>query len=40
MRVDLLLEALPIMGNGYLGIFVVTGLIIGVVAMLTKLTGR
>lgn len=34
MRVDLLMEALPIMGTGYLGIFVVTGVIIGAVTML------
>ena len=40
MRVDLLMEALPIMGTGYLGIFIVTGAIIGVVSLLTKLTGR
>ena len=40
MRVDLLVEALPIMGTGYLGIFVVTGVIIGVVTMLKKLTGN
>ena len=40
MRVDLLMEALPIMGTGYLGIFVVTGVIIGAVTILTKLTGR
>ena len=40
MRVDLLMEALPIMGAGYLGIFIVTGVIIGVVSLLTKLTGR
>ena len=40
MRVDLLMEALPIMGTGYLGIFIVTGVIIGVVAWLTKLTER
>ena len=38
MRVDLLMEALPIMGTGYLGIFVVTGVIIGVVSMLKILT--
>ena len=38
MRVDLLMEALPIMGFGYLGIFIVTGVIIGVVTLLTKLT--
>ena len=40
MRVDLLMEALPIMGTGYLGVFIVTGVIIGAVALLTKLTGR
>ena len=40
MRVDLLMEALPIMGSGYLGIFIVTGVIIGVVTLLTKLTKR
>lgn len=40
MRVDLLMEALPIMGSGYLGIFIVTGVIIGVVALLKKLTDR
>ena len=40
MRVDLLMEALPIMGTGYLGIFIVTGVIIGVVTILRKLTDR
>lgn len=40
MRLDLLMEALPIMGTGYLGIFIVTGVIIGVVTLLTKLTKR
>ena len=40
MRVDLLMEALPIMGTGYLGIFLVTGVIIGVVAILKKLTDK
>ena len=40
MRVDLLLEALPIMGTGYLGIFIVIGVIIGVVAILKKLTDK
>ena len=40
MRVDLLMEALPIMGTGYLGIFIVPGVIIGVVSLLTKLTRR
>ena len=40
MRVDLLVDALPVMGTGYLGIFVVTGVIIGVVTLLTKLIDR
>ena len=40
MRVDLLMEALPIMDTGYLGIFIVTGVIIGVVAILKKLTDK
>ena len=40
MRFDLLLEALPVMGTGYLGIFVVTGVIIALVSLLTKLTSR
>ena len=40
MRFDLLMEALPIMGTGYLGIFIVTGVIIGVVTLLTKLTSK
>ena len=40
MRIDLLMEALPIMGTGYLGIFIVTGVIIGIVTILRKLTDR
>ena len=40
MRIDLLMEALPVMGTGYLGIFVVTGVIIGIVSLLTKLTDK
>ena len=40
MRTDLLMEALPIMGIGYLGIFIVTGVIIGVVSLLRKLTSK
>ena len=40
MRVDLLMEALPIMATGYLGIFIVTGVIIGVVTRLRYLTGK
>ena len=39
MRIDLLMAALPIMGTGYLGIFIVTGVIILVVSLLNK-TGR
>ena len=40
MRLDLLMEALPIMGTGYLGVFIVTVVIFGVVSLLTKLTDR
>lgn len=40
MRVDLLMEALPIMGTGYLGIFIVTGVIIGAVYLLRLLTDK
>ncbi len=40
MRIDLLMEALPVMGTGYLGIFIVTGIIIGVVALLNKFTSK
>ena len=40
MRIDLLMEALPIMVTGYLGILIVTGVIIGAVSLLTKLTDR
>lgn len=36
MRVDLLMQALPVMGTGYLGIFIVTGVIILVVTLLNK----
>ena len=39
-RVDLMLEALPIMGVGMLGIFLVTGVIIAVVAILNRLTSQ
>ena len=38
LRLDYLLAVLPIMGTGMLGIFIVTGVIIGVVALLNKLT--
>ena len=40
MRVDLLMEALPVMGTGYLGIFIVTAVIIGVVSLLNKFTSK
>lgn len=40
MRVDLLLEALPIMGVGYLGIFIVTGVIIGIVSLMRLFTDK
>lgn len=38
MHMDLLLKALPVMGTGYLGIFLVTIVIIAVVALLNKFT--
>ena len=37
LRPDLLMEVLPIMGTGMLGIFLVTGVIIGCVSLLNKL---
>lgn len=40
MNVELLLKALPIMGIGYLGIFIVTLIIIGVVSLLNKLGNK
>ncbi len=40
MRVDLLMQALPIMGTGYLGIFIVTAVIVAVVALLNKLFNK
>lgn len=40
MHVDLLMKALPIMGTGYLGIFIVTIVIILVVALLNKLGNK
>ena len=40
MRMDLLMEALPVMGIGYLGIFIVTGVIIAVVSLLNKFTSN
>ncbi len=40
MNTDLLVAALPIIGTGYLGIFVVTGVIIGIVSLLNKITSK
>lgn len=40
MRFDLLMQALPVMGIGYLGIFVVTGIIIAFVTLLNKFTSK
>lgn len=40
MHVDLLMNALPVMGTGYLGIFIVTGVIIAVVTLLNKFTSK
>ena len=39
MRIDLLLNVLPIMGWGMLGIFIVTGIIIAAVMLLNHLMG-
>ena len=36
MHVDLLMNALDVIGTGYLGIFIVTGVIILVVSALNK----
>ena len=40
MRVDLVMDGLTNMGTGYLGIFIVTGVIIAAVSLLTKITGK
>ena len=40
LRVDLLVEVLPIMGYGMLGIFVVTAVIIGVVYLLKMIPDK
>ena len=37
-RPDLMAEVLPIMGTGMLGIFLVTGVIIGCVSLLNRFT--
>ena len=36
MRIDLFLEALDVIGTGYLGVFLVTGVIIAAVSLLNK----
>ncbi|MGM9660570.1 MAG: hypothetical protein ACI3WQ_08215 [Faecousia sp.] len=35
---DRMLEVLPILGYGILGVFIITGILIGAVALLNKLT--
>ena len=40
LHIDYLMNALPIMGNGMLGIFIVTGVIIGVVSLLNWVSGK
>ena len=37
-RPDLMMDVLPVMGTGMLGIFLVTGVIIGCVSLLNKFT--
>lgn len=39
MRFDLLMQALPIAGAGMAGVFLVTGVLIGAVAVLNRVTG-
>ena len=39
-RPDLMMEVLPVMGTGMLGIFIVTGIIISVVSLLNKMTSK
>ena len=38
LNIAAFLETLPIMGSGMLGIFIVTGVIIGVVTLLNRFT--
>lgn len=40
MHIDLLMKALPVMGTGYLGIFIVTLAIIAVVTVLNKIGSK
>lgn len=37
LHFDLFMQALPILGNGMLGIFIVTGVIIAVVSLLNRI---
>ena len=39
-RPDLMMEVLPVMGTGMLGIFLVTSIIIAVVSLLNKMTSK
>lgn len=39
-RPDWMLEVLPVMGYGMLGIFLVTGILIGTVALLNQVAGN
>ena len=38
--VEYFMDALPVIGTGYLGIFIVTGVIIAVVSLLNKLGNK
>ena len=40
MHLDKLMAALPVMGVGYLGIFIVTLVIIGIVYLLNKIGSK
>ncbi len=40
LHFDLLMAALPIMGIGMAGIFIVTSILVAIVALLNKLTSR
>ena len=40
LRPDLMMEVLPVMGIGMLGIFIVTGIIIGAVMLLNSFFSR
>lgn len=40
LSVENLLTVLPIMGYGMLGIFIVTGIIIGIVSLLNKMINK